>query len=315
MTDGLSDMFALYSAADHDELWQVLLLLPGPRSTFHGEAVQLFRRHHEDGTPEALTTAQLLCTDRRWERCTTRLIRGIEDAAILSDADLKELAGSFLWPDHLTFHVPLEWSRTGIDIDTGEIVDGGDVADVHLDPDTPVPIERTIPPPLRRWAAATLLRADPNAFDALWVRALDIHVVDGSAIVSGMLDVVDTLDHEQALRVIDLGLGWPRGAVRLIALDLLADRDPEAARTRAAADPDQKVRAGVRRPSRTSHTPPSPAGRRADGRSRGNDREDSQIELFAWEARAEDDPALQGSPARDDAPDASRRSSDAAARS
>ena len=74
--------------------------------------MQLFRRHHADGTPGALTTALLLCTDRRWDRCTARLIAGIADASFLSVDDLNELAARFLWSDRFRFQYPVSWIGT-----------------------------------------------------------------------------------------------------------------------------------------------------------------------------------------------------------
>jgi len=57
-----------------------------------------------------------------------------------------------------------------------------------------------------------------------------------------MLDAVEVLSHDFASQAVDLGLGWPQGSVRLLALDLLAAVDLEGAGRRAAADPDAKVR-------------------------------------------------------------------------
>ena len=75
---------------------------------------------------------------------------------------------------------------------------------------------------------------------------------------------------------IELGLGWPRGSVRLLALDVLAAIDPEDASRRAATDPDRKVRAWS--PSRHSRTAePGPDGREA----RPHDALGVQAELFA----------------------------------
>ncbi len=66
--------------------------------------------------------------------------------------------------------------------------------------------------------------------------------------MSGILDAIEALDEVVAPQAIHLGLGWARGSVRLLALDLLARREEvEAARHRAAADPDQKVRAWTAR--------------------------------------------------------------------
>ncbi len=246
----LADLGALWTARDPEELWRALILHSGRSATHHWEAVALFRRHHEDGGPEALTTALLLCTDPRWKRCTARLIAGIVGASILGEGDLDGLAGCFLWSDRFRFQYPVSWIGTewvSIDLDGENEAAEGSVE--HLDPDTPVPSNRRIAPPLRRWATDRVLRADPGTLDAVRARALELEPRDGAAVASGMLDAAPALDEEVARQAIDLGLGWRRGSVRLLALDLLAAHDPEAASVRAAADSDRKVRAWMpRRP-------------------------------------------------------------------
>lgn len=240
---GLDDLIALWTARDPEELWRALVVYPGRSTTDHREAVYLFRRQHEDGTPGALTTALLLCTDGRWDRCTARLIVGIAESSILSEDDLDELGGSLLWPDRFSFQYPVSWIGTkwvGIDLDGGS--EAAERSVMHLDPTTPVPTMRYIAPPLRRWSAARMLRTDPSTFGAMRTRALELGGLDGGAIVSGMLDAIRAVHKELARQAIDLGLAWPRGSVRLVALDLLAAHDPEAARRLAAADPDRKVR-------------------------------------------------------------------------
>ena len=241
--DPLTDQVGLWTASDPEELWRTLVVHSDRSTTDHWLAVQLFRRHHADGTPGALTTALLLCTDGRWNRCTARLIAEIAEASVLSEDDLDELAASFLWSDRLRFEYPASWIGTewiSIDVTGGGGEVGGPV--VHLDPATPVPTERPIPPPLRRWSTRRVLRADPGSFTAIRDRAAELGTRDGSSVISGMLDAVEVLSHDFASQAVDLGLGWPQGSVRLLALDLLAAVDLEGAGRRAAADPDAKVR-------------------------------------------------------------------------
>jgi hypothetical protein len=102
------------------------------------EAVQLFRRHHEDGSPGALTTALLLCTDGRWDRCTARLIAGITNTSILGEDDLNGLADCFVWSDTFRFQYPVSWTGTEwVSIDPGGGDEAAEGSVVHLDPDTP----------------------------------------------------------------------------------------------------------------------------------------------------------------------------------
>ncbi len=261
--DPLTDLVGLWTANDPEELWRALVLYSDRSTTDHWLAVRLFRRHHADGTPGALTTASLLCTDHRWDRCTARLIAGIAEASLLSEDDLDELAARFLWSDRFRFEYPVSWIGTewvSIDVTRGGGAVSGPI--VHLDPTTPVPTERSIPPPLRRWSARRVLRADPSSFDAIRDRAAALATRDGGAVISGMLDAVEVLSRDVARQAIDLGLGWPHGSVRLLALDLLAAVDPEGAGRRAAADPDAKVRKWTPRRARTRDASVRDADRR-----------------------------------------------------
>lgn len=264
--DPFTDSGALWAARNPEDLWRALVTHPGRRTTHHWEAVQLFRRHHEDGTSGALRTALLLCTDRRWERCTARLIAEIIDALILGEDDLKELADCFVWSDSYPFQYPMSWigaEWVSIDLDGRDDAVEGSVQ--HLDPSTPVSSDRPIAPPLRRWAAAHVLRIKPNVFDAMRVRAGELGARDGGAVVAGILDAIEAVDEDVAQQAIDLALGWPRGSVRILVLDLLAVRDPEAANNRAVTDPDQKVRrwtprSSRRSPASVSEEDPAPGG-------------------------------------------------------
>jgi hypothetical protein len=144
--DPLNGLVALWTASNPEELWRALVLQPGESSTDDWEAVDLLRRHHGDGTLGALRTALLLCTDRRWDRCTHRLIAGIVATSILGKDDLDELAACFLWSDRYRFEYPVGWIGTewvGVDVDGGGAVSP---RVMHLDPSTPVPVDRTIRP-------------------------------------------------------------------------------------------------------------------------------------------------------------------------
>jgi hypothetical protein len=278
-----TDLAALWTARDPEALWRALVVHPGRSTTGHWLALGLFRRHHKDGTPGALTTASLLCTDHRWDRCTGRLIAGIAEAALLSEDDLDELAARFLWSDRFRFLYPVGWIGTewvGINVTGGDGAVSGPV--VHLDPATPVPTERSIPPPLRRWSARRALRADPRSSDAIRDRAAELGTRDGSAVLSGMLDAIEVLSHDVARQAIELGLGWPHCSVRLLALDLLAAVDPEGAGRRAASDPDAKVRTWTPRRARTGDAPVRDGDRRSGKEKTRNDRHPhgDQTELF-----------------------------------
>lgn len=274
--DPLDDFVELWTAENAEALWKALTLRQSLSGAHPFEALGLFRRHHENGEDGAVTTALLLCTASRWGRDTARLIVGLVDTAILGDADLDELASAFLWSDRLRFEYPARWIGTEwISIDLEGPEGPVSIPIGRVDPDSTVPSERDIAPPLRRWAAARVLRTDPRTLDKLRARAAELGPIDGGAIVSGLLGAVEVLDASKAQRAIELGLGWPRGSVRLLALDVLAAIDPEDASRRAAIDPDRKVRAWS--PARLS-----PKGRtRSDrGEAGPQDALGAQAELF-----------------------------------
>lgn len=274
--DPLDDFVELWTAENAEALWKALTLRQSLSGAHPFEALGLFRRHHENGEDGAVTTALLLCTASRWGRDTARLIVGLVDTAILGDADLDELASTFLWSDRFRFEYPARWIGTEwISIDLEGPEGPVSIPIGRVDPDSTVPSERDIAPPLRRWAAARVLRTDPRTLDKLRARAAELGPIDGGAIVSGLLGAVEVLDASKARRAIELGLGWPRGSVRLLALDVLAAIDPEDASRRAAIDPDRKVRAWS--PARLS-----PKGRtRSDrGEAGPQDALGAQAELF-----------------------------------
>lgn len=207
----------------------------------------------------------MLCTCGRWEPYTGRLITGLVNTGILSEQELNELVECILWSDRYRFEHPAASfgaHEIVVDLDDRGRAQGSVV--ISLDPKTPVPAERRIAPPLRRWAAASALRRDPGRFATIRARAQTLGGQDGAAIVSGLLDAIEALDADTALKAIACGLDWPLGSVRLLALDLFAARDLVAARRRAATDPDRRVRAWT-----------APRARRDDfsgaaGRERGN---------------------------------------------
>jgi len=281
--DPLTDPVGLWTASDPEELWRTLVRYSDRSTTEHWPAVQLFRRHHDDGAPGALTTASLLCTDHRWDRCTARLIAGIVETSLLGEDDLDELAARFLWSDGFRFEYPVSWIGTEW-VSIGVTRGGGGVSGrvVHLDPNTPVPAERFIQPPLRRWSARRVLRADPSSFEAIRDRAAELGPRHGGAVISGMLDALEVLSRGVARRAIDLGLGWPHGSVRLLALDRLDAVDPIGAARRAAADPDAKVRNWTPRRARRGDGS-VPDGDRRPGKAKTRGRrhpQGDQAELF-----------------------------------
>lgn len=233
----------LWTADSPEALWQVLATrLTGRESTRYQEAVSLFAKHHEDGRQGALDTALLLCTDHRWYRCSGKVITGVEGAGILSNAEVAALADRFLWEDSCAYSYPLEWASPG-----GLMVEMAGRL-VQVDPKTPVPTRRTIRGPLRRWAAANVVRRAPDSWQRVLARAGGLGSDDGGFVLLGMLDAVERLDAAGAEDVVACAVSWPKATVRRLGLQVVAKRrGAEVARKMGADDPDASVRKLVAR--------------------------------------------------------------------
>jgi hypothetical protein len=109
-TDGDPAMEELAAAGDPDELCRLLLRSPWGwgSSTRHQEAVSLLRGLGGRGTLPGSLVALMLCTCRRWERVTARLIAAVEDSGVLAGPHRDELAESLL-SDEVVAVFPLAW--------------------------------------------------------------------------------------------------------------------------------------------------------------------------------------------------------------
>jgi hypothetical protein len=141
-TSPLEDFAGIGGASTPDELWRWLVLHPNATpANLAWNAVSAFKRVHATNCAEALRTASLLFTDRRWRRITGRLVAEIEDTNILDAGGLDSLAEEFLMMDAYPWRVPPTWLRDKI-----VRLAGG-----HRGKQT-VYIERPVAAPLRRWA-------------------------------------------------------------------------------------------------------------------------------------------------------------------
>jgi len=108
--------------ADGDELCR-RLLRPGAchgSSTRHQEAVDLLQSVVGSGELGEGLIALLLCTCRRWDRVTGRLVAGIEASGSVSEPELDELAETFLG-DEVGIVYPLAWvSPEWLEIDLSD---------------------------------------------------------------------------------------------------------------------------------------------------------------------------------------------------
>jgi hypothetical protein len=172
--DGDSRLEKLTVIEDSEELCRQLLASPGGwgSSTSHVEAIELLGGVNGTGELPGSFVALMLCTCQRWDRVTARLIAAIEDSGLQDDADLDELAESFLAHEHVISY-PLAWvSPQWLEVDLSD----GTSSSYTVDEGTLAKHRLSFESPLRRWGARRALRARPSetrrAFERCWgVRA------------------------------------------------------------------------------------------------------------------------------------------------
>lgn len=231
----------LVAVKDADELCRLLIGNPGGwgLSTRHTEAVELLTRVHGTGELPFSLAVLLVCTCRRWDRVTAKLIAGIQDSGLLNDAALDELADAFLAHDHVISY-PLAWaSPQWLEIDLHD----GAGRTYTVTEDTPAQHHVRPEPPLRRWAARQALQSDPARLTELLSATERFEPRHRDAAINGLLDAAYKLDEPAKRGLVDRGLRTAHGSVRIAALELLCELDgAEPARRLAAADPNAQVR-------------------------------------------------------------------------
>jgi len=240
-------MRRLAAIEDSDELCRQLLAAPGGwgSSTRHLEAIELLSKVDRTGDLPAAFVAMMICTCRRWDRVTSRLIAAIEDSGILGQADLDELAESFLSHEHVISY-PLTWvSPQWLEVD----LDDGSGRTYTVNEQTIAQFRPSFEPPLRRWAAGRVLRADRSRLDETLRAARAFEPRHRDAVIHGLLDAAYAVDEARQRDLIRLGLDSAQASVRRTALDRLCELDgPESASRRARADTNASVRKWRPRP-------------------------------------------------------------------
>ena len=226
----------LVAIDDAEELCRRLLASPWGwgSSTRHAEAVELLANVHGTGELPTSFVALMLCTCRRWDRVTSRLIAAIEDSGLLDSTGLDELAESLLSHEQVVAY-PLAWvSPQWLEV---ELDNNGRTYTVNED--TLAHHRVSVEPPLRRWAAGRALRSTPARLQELLRAAELFEPRDRGA----LLDAADVLDEPRHRGLIDRGLDASGASVRRAALDRLCELDgPDTARRRALSDPNATVR-------------------------------------------------------------------------
>ncbi len=255
----LAELSAIEEA---DELCRRLLESPWGwgHSSRCAEAVDLLASVHGTGTLPDAFLAMLLCTCDRWGRVTAKLIGAVEASGALTDADLDELAESFLG-EEVVIEYPFLWAcPRGLDLASSEEGEPGFV----IDDDTMAQTRRRPEPPLRRWAAARVLQSDPGRLDDLLTSTSSLPPRHRDAALQGLLDAADALEEGDRRQLLRRGLRCGVGSVRRSALDRLCELDgADAALRRARADANRAVRAW--RPATLVASGPGAASGRAGG--------------------------------------------------
>ena len=90
-------------------------------------------------------------------------------------------------------------------------------------------VQREIRPPLRRWAAERVARADPNRWSAVLQRGRDLDARSAAAVARGLLDAIDALPPATQRGLLAICGEWPQRDVRKAVKD--AARQPRGLTT------------------------------------------------------------------------------------
>lgn len=232
----LDQLVALSLAPTVEDFYRRLVLLPpaGKNAADAFEPFCLFRQFHESEPQGAVTTALLLVTDRRWRDATGRLVRSIAESGCVPESELDLLAETFLAAGpYVYWHAPSEWFDGGLEIElnpkTGHVIPADDQVTNEPGDDPPAVVQREIRPPLRRWAAERVARADPNRWSPVLQRGRDLNARSAAAVARGLLDAIDALPPATQRGLLAICGEWPQRDVRKAVKD--AARQPRVLTT------------------------------------------------------------------------------------
>lgn len=225
------DVADLWLASTTAELWPLLIPQFGRSEPNSFDAQAVFRRVHDTDRDGAALTARLLLSHVRWSRVTGELVRALTGSGILDDADVDRMAVELLDGDR--WLVPV--TAVQLELLGGTAVDDGG-RPVELEPDEEVALDRTIEPPLRRWAAHRAVARGLVPVSELWGMATgELRARHRALLLTGLLEAADHIDRETADALIAHAQAWPHKTVRDTAARLAAAR--EAARNPTPPEP------------------------------------------------------------------------------
>ena len=222
---------------------------------------------HRTAPAGALLSALLVCTHRRFERCSRTLMTRLEADDLLGPDDLDRLAWMLLGEDRVRFAIPSSWLGTGVDVPPGVRVrsSGHELTPPREDEQT-FPHRQNIPAAARRWAVRRLLEAGHLDVDTALTRIAQLRDGAAGAALSGVLDAWESCPPDDLQRALEVALGANLASVRRRALDVLAltGRRDEA-QAHARDDGAAAVRAWQPPADAASRTPAQPTLLDAEG--------------------------------------------------
>lgn len=187
------------------------------------EALGLLEAHRTapDGV---VVSALLVCTHRRFERCSRTLLRRLADSDLFDGDALDVLAMLLLAEDRVRFAIPAGWLGAPMDAPRGRKVRSSGYELVPPDDDEQtLPYLQDIPAAARRWAARRLLEAGLITVEAALERIDGLRDAGaGGAALSGVLDAWASCPLDDLQPAVDRALASSLASVRRRALDVLA---------------------------------------------------------------------------------------------
>lgn len=167
----------------------------------------------------------------------------VNGSGLIPDEHLDLLARAFVAAtEALYWELPADWFGGPEITMPSRARSRGSMPEADADVE-PVVMARELQPPLRRWAAARLIRAEPSAWSGGVQEARNLDARSGAAVMAGLVDAADVLPPRARKVLMGLALDWGARSTHLAALEHLARHGGvERARKRARSDSDATIR-------------------------------------------------------------------------